>query len=78
MGDVVPIGSAVSFARGSIVRRDGRGVNMLVVRDLGETVAVVRVEGDQAGELRLREVSKEGLSVALDIDQEHRKERADG
>lgn len=71
MGEVMPIGSAVSFARGAIVRRNKRGANMLVVRDLGDTVAVVRVEGDQEGGLRLREVSKEGLSVALDIDQEH-------
>jgi len=70
MGDVVPIGSALSFARGSVVRRAGRGMNMLVVRDLGETVAVVCIEGDQAGAVRLREVSKDGLSVVLDLDQE--------
>lgn len=69
MGDVVPIGGALSFARGAVVRRDGRGANMLVIRDLGETVAVVRIEGDEAGTVRLREVSKEGLSIALDLDQ---------
>ncbi|GBR19715.1 hypothetical protein [Asaia spathodeae] len=70
MGDAVPIGSALSFARGAVVRLNGRGANMLVVRDFGDTVAVVCIEGDQAGAVRLREVSKEGLSVALDLDQE--------
>lgn len=71
MGDVVPIGSALSFSRGSVVRLNGRGANMLVVRDLCETVVVVRIEGDASGELRLREVPKEGLQVALDIDQSY-------
>ena len=68
MAEVVPINSPFSFARGVVVRENGRAPNMLVVRDLGATVAVVRIEGDQAGSVRLREIAKDGLQVALGLD----------
>lgn len=56
------------FARGAIVRRTSGGPNMLVVRDLAETVCVVRCEGDEAGTLRLREEPKHDLVQVLDHD----------
>ncbi len=43
------------FIRGVIVRKHGVGPNMLVVRGLGETTAVIVCEGDAGGTLRLRE-----------------------
>lgn len=43
------------FARGTVVREASDGPNMLVVRGLGETTAVIVIEGDDGGQVRLRE-----------------------
>lgn len=56
------------FARGAIVRRPEGGPNMLVVRDLADTVCVVRCEGDEGGTLRFREEPKPGLAQVIDHD----------
>ena len=68
-GRVVTIPS-FGFARGSVVRLrsdhpDAPSMNMLVVRGLGETTAVIRVESDEAGTLRLREVPTKDLIQVL-------------
>lgn len=64
MGEAIQIPSA-GFARGAIVRRHGRPPNMLVVRGLGETTAVVVIEGDEAGQVRLREYPTNQLHQVL-------------
>lgn len=38
---------------------------MLVVRGLGETTVVVVIEGDDAGQVRLREVRTDSLAQVL-------------
>lgn len=66
--DIITITAPTSFARGAIVRDCGKGENMLVVRDLGRTVVVVRTEGDGDGQLRMREIPKVGLIQVLGRD----------
>lgn len=53
------------FARGAVVRATGGGPNMLVVRGLGETTAVILCEGDEGGTLRLREYQTADLEQLL-------------
>ena len=68
MSETVTAIPTFGFARGAIVRKTSGGPNMLVVRDLAETVCVVRCEGDEAGTLRLREEPKHDLVQVLDHD----------
>lgn len=63
----LPIPS-LGFARGVVVRRHGTGPNMLVVRGFGPITAVVVIEGDQDGALRLREVPTADLVQILGHD----------
>ncbi|CAA2142791.1 hypothetical protein [Hyphomicrobium sp. ghe19] len=67
MADTVQQLPTCGFGRGSIVRA-ADGPNMLVVRDLGDTVCVVRCEGDDAGTLRMKEVMKAGLRQVVSHD----------
>lgn len=71
MSDTVAAIPTFGFARGAIVRCVSGGPNMLVVRDLMDTVCVVRCEGDEAGTLRLREEPKCELVQVLDHDGRH-------
>lgn len=68
MSETVTAIPTFGFARGAIVRKTDGGPNMLVVRDLAETVCVVRCEGDEAGTLRLREEPKHDLVQVLNHD----------
>lgn len=54
-----------TFDRGAIVRRNGTGPNMLVVRDLGATCACILCEGEAGGTLRLREFPTAELTLML-------------
>jgi hypothetical protein len=59
---------SLGFTRGAVVRlkEDGsQWPNMLVVRGLGETTAVIRCEGDTGGALRLREFPTRDLFQVL-------------
>lgn len=56
---------AKGFARGSVVRKFGQGPNLLVVRQLDCTTVVVIVEGDEGGNLRLREYQTGDLEQTL-------------
>lgn len=56
---------SLGFIRGAVVRRNGRPPNMLVVRGLGETTAVMVIESDAPGTLRLREVPTAELTQIL-------------
>lgn len=56
------------FIRGAIVRCHGEPPNMLVVRGLGETTAVIVCEGDEGGTLRLREYPTAELEQVLSHD----------
>jgi hypothetical protein len=60
MGEPVKIPS-FGFVRGAIVRRHGKPPNMLVVRGLDQTTAVVVCEGDDGGTLRLKEYPTDEL-----------------
>jgi len=62
--DVVTIPSR-AFPRGSVVRRQGGGPNMLVVRSWPDRTVVVVCEGDKDGSLRLREYDTAGLAQVL-------------
>lgn len=53
------------FARGAVVRQEDGGPNMIVVRGLGATTAVILVEADESGHLRLREVPTASLRQVL-------------
>lgn len=64
MSEVVILPS-FGFARGAVVRRKGGGPNMLVVRGFVEVTAVVVVEGDADGNLRLREIATAELEQLL-------------
>lgn len=64
MTSVVTIGS-YGFIRGAIVRHKGIGPNMLVVRGLGPTTAVIVCEGDAGGTLRVREYETRELKQVL-------------
>ena len=59
--DLVKRFPAAGFARGAIVRKYGDGPNMLVVRQLDRTTIVVVIEGDDGGNLRLREIPSDNL-----------------
>lgn len=59
---------SLGFTRGVVVRRKDSTdswPNMLVVRGLGETTAVIRCEGDTGGTLRLREYPTRELQQVL-------------
>ena len=56
---------SLGFARGAIVRRVEDGRNMLVVRGLGETTAVIVIESDHAGSVRIREFPTADLHQVL-------------
>lgn len=53
------------FARGAVVRSSPSGPNMLVVRGLGDRTAVIVIEGDTGGQVRLRDVPTAGLFEVL-------------
>jgi len=53
------------FVRGAVVRQSADGPNMLVVRGLGETTAVIVIEGDESGMVRLRAVLTASLTQVL-------------
>ncbi len=58
----------IGFQRGAIVRlrdTDTSWPNMLVVRGLGETTAVVMIEGDDGGGVRLKEFPTANLVQVL-------------
>ncbi|WP_139052152.1 hypothetical protein [Roseibium sp. TrichSKD4] len=61
--EIIP---TIGFARGAVVEPNEGGPNMLVVRGLGETTAVVVIEDDTAGTLRLREVQTADLRLLID------------
>ncbi len=61
--NVAPIPSH-GFARSAIVRMDG-GPNMLVIRGMGHTTAVIVNEGEESGTTRLREVESRRLVQVL-------------
>ena len=49
------------FARGAVVTHVEGGGNLLVVRQLNATTAVVSIEGDDGGTIRLREYPTSSL-----------------
>ena len=53
------------FSRGAVVRQGADGPNMLVVRGLEEKTAVIVIEGDDDGTVRLREVWTASLTQLL-------------
>ena len=53
------------FVRGAVVRQGETGPNMLVVRGLGKTTAVIVIEGDEGAQVRLREVLTSSLTQIL-------------
>ncbi len=56
---------SLGFIRGAIVRWHGQPPNMMVVRGLGETTAVVVCEGVDATALRLREYPTSELRAVV-------------
>ena len=64
MGDISAI-PTFGFARGAVVRSAPDGPNMLVVRGLGERTAVIVIESDAGGAVRLRDVPTAGLYQVL-------------
>lgn len=54
------------FARGAVVRTAPDGPNMLVVRGLGDRTAVIVIEGDAGGQVRLRDVATADLFQVLE------------
>lgn len=69
MPDVVQEIPSFGFTRGAIVRWRNKGPNMLVIRGLGETTAVIVCEGDAGGTVRLREYPTRGLQQVLPSNQ---------
>jgi hypothetical protein len=65
---ITPIPS-LGFARGAVVRAKGGGPNMLVVRGLGETTAVVLCEGNGPRTLRLQEFKTGDLEQVMETQQ---------
>lgn len=65
MGKLTTI-PTLGFARGAVVRSAQDGPNMLVVRGLGDTTAVIVIEGDDGGQVRLRDVPTAGLFQVLE------------
>jgi hypothetical protein len=53
------------FIRGAIVRHSASPANMMVVRGLGETTAVLAIEGDEGGTIRLHEYPTAELTEIL-------------
>lgn len=62
--DVVEI-PTFAFARGSVVRRKDGGPYMLVVRSWPNRTVTVAVEGDQDGQLRMRDCPTADLKQVL-------------
>ncbi len=60
---------SLGFARGAVVRAKGAGPNMLVVRGLGPTTAVVLCTGDEGGKLRLQEFKTGDLEQVMETQQ---------
>jgi hypothetical protein len=56
---------SLGFARGAVVRRAGCPWNMLVVRGLGDRTAVIVIESDDSGNVRLRDVPTAELTEVL-------------
>lgn len=66
---VVAVIPSFGFARGAIVTFKAGDPNMLVVWGLEVTTVVVVCEGDDAGQLRLREYETCTLKQVLDKDE---------